>query len=241
MTGKHAVVTGGGRGIGLAIARALAQAGANVSIISRSVPDTGDRFHRVPADLLEETQIAAAFAAARARHGPIAILINNSGIAESAPLKRTSRAMWDRIIGTNLTGAFLCSRAVIDEMLSAGYGRIINIASIAGLYGAPYISAYCASKHGLIGFSRSLAAELEGSGVTVNSVCPGYTDTEMMSRAIENIMQKSRISEREAREHLAETNPGGRIVEAQEVADAVVALCLSDATNREIILPPSSP
>jgi NAD(P)-dependent dehydrogenase (short-subunit alcohol dehydrogenase family) len=235
--GKHAVVTGGGRGIGLAIARVLKERGAKVSVVSRSAADAGDGFFCVQGDVSNEESIASAFALARGRNGRISILVNNAGIAESAPLKRTGKAMWDRILGINLTGTFLCTSLVLDEMLAEKWGRIVNIASIAGLYGAPYISAYTASKHGVMGFTRAAAAELEGSGVTVNAICPGYTESDMMSQAIENIVRRTGISAPQAREQLARTNPGGRIVSAEEVAQAAIALIEGDANDREVVLP----
>lgn len=237
IAGKHAVVTGGGTGIGLAIARALESEGAKVSIISRSAPDTGDGFFRANADVSDEASFAAAMAICRRENGPVAILVNNSGIAESAPLKRTTKAVWDRIIGINLTGTYLGCRLAIDDMLAAKWGRIINLASIAGLYGAPYISAYAASKHGVIGLTRSLAAELAESGVTVNAVCPGYTQTGMMDQAIENIVRRTGLTAEEARAQLARSNPGGRLVTAQEVAQAVIDLIWSGANGRETVLP----
>jgi 3-hydroxybutyrate dehydrogenase len=235
--GKHAVVTGGGRGIGLAIARTLKASGARVSIVSRSAPDTGDGFFRVAADVSDETSIGKALALCREANGPVAILVNNAGIAQSASLKRMDKAMWDRIIGVNLTGTYLCSHLVIEEMLAAKWGRIVNVSSIAGLYGVPTISAYASSKHGVMGFTRSIAAELQGSGVTMNAICPGYTETEMMDQAIANIVRRTGVSPEEARLELARTNPGGRIVSAQEVADAALALCAGEENGREIVLP----
>lgn len=237
IAGKHAVVTGGGRGIGLAIARALKSHGAKLSIISRTAPDTGDGFFRVSADVSDEASVAHAFDACRAANGPVAILVNNSGIAEGAPLKRTDKAMWDRIIGTNLTGTYLCSHAAIEEMLDAKWGRIVNVASIAGLYGAPYISAYTASKHGVMGFTRALSAELEGSGVTVNAICPGYTETDMMEQAVTNIVTRTGMPADQARLQLAQTNPGGRLVTLEEIAEAAIALIEGGANGREVILP----
>jgi NAD(P)-dependent dehydrogenase (short-subunit alcohol dehydrogenase family) len=237
IAGKHAVVSGGGKGIGLAIARTLKASGAFVSIISRTAPDTGDDFFRTEADVSNEASVATAFARCREAGGPIAILINNAGVAESAPLKRTDKAMWDRIIAINLTGTYLCTRMVLEEMLAANWGRIVNVASIAGLHGAPYISAYTASKHGVIGLTRALSAELANTGVTVNAVCPGYTETQMMDRAIENIVRRAGVTPEQARMHLAQTNPGGRLVRAEEVAQAVVGVCEGDETGQELILP----
>jgi NAD(P)-dependent dehydrogenase (short-subunit alcohol dehydrogenase family) len=237
IAGKHAVVTGGGKGIGLAVARALRANGANVSIVSRSAPDTGDDFVRVSADVSDERAVAQAFARCRAANGPISILVNNSGIAESAPFKRTDKAMWDRIVGTNLTGTYLCTRHAIDEMLHAGWGRIVNIASIAGLYGAPYITAYTASKHGVVGLTRALAAELSGSGVTVNAICPGYTETDMVDHAVENIVRRTGMGADQARLQLARTNPGGRFATLEEISSAVVGLCEGEESGREVILP----
>jgi NAD(P)-dependent dehydrogenase (short-subunit alcohol dehydrogenase family) len=238
LTRKHALVTGGARGIGLAIASKLAGEGARVSVVSRSaVRATGVEFFRAQADVTDEEQIRRAFDACRKANGAIEILINNSGVAESASVTRTELAMWDRIVATNLTGTFLCTREVVREMVAAGWGRIVNVASTAGLEGAPYISAYCASKHGVVGFTRAVAAELARTGVTVNAVCPGYTQTEMMERAIANITAKTGRDEAATRELMAQGNPQGRIATTDEVACGVLDLVKGSATGLAIVVP----
>ena len=236
--GRHAVVTGGGSGIGLAIATMLAERGARVSVLSRAMlaRDEACDFTRVATDVRDEESVRQAFDRCRTANGPIAMLINNAGIAESAPFTRTDRALWDRTIATNLTGTYLCTQAAAREMREAAYGRVVNIASIAGLAGAPYIAAYCASKHGVVGLTRALAEEWRGSGVTVNAVCPGYTQTAMMESAVSNIVAKTGVSRDEAIAQLAATNPSGRIVTASEVADAVVALIESDRTGEALVI-----
>lgn len=244
LDGKHAVVTGGGRGIGLAIVGALAARGARVSVASRAPGELHLKLHDgsyhpfvTAIDVTSEEQVASGFERCRAANGPIEILVNNSGIAESAPLSRTSLAMWERIVATNMTGTFLCTRAVTGEMQSARWGRIVNVASIAGLGGAPYISAYCASKHGVVGFTRAIAAEFDGSGITCNAVCPGYTETEMLRRATENIVKYTGASEESARERLAKSNPGGRIATVQDVAGAVLDLVTGSRNGVAVIVP----
>jgi 3-hydroxybutyrate dehydrogenase len=248
VAGKHALVTGGTRGIGLGIASLLAREGARVSIVSRSrvtlSPSTplrtgsveGEAFF-AQADVTDEAQVTRAFAACRERNGPIAILVNNAGVAESAPLTRTERGMWDRIMAANATGTFLCTREAVPDMIAAGWGRVVNIASTAGLMGAPYIAAYCASKHAVVGFTRAIAAELAAKGVTVNAICPGYTDTDMMGRAIENITARTGRSKEEARELMSSGNPEGRIATVEEVAQAVLDLVNDSTTGAALVVP----
>ena len=237
LSGKHALVTGGSRGIGRAVALALAAHGARVSIVSRSPARVDGDFVVAQADVSDEAQVQHAFAVCRKASGPIEILVNNSGISDSAPLNRTSKALFDRIVATNLTGTFLCSREAAQDMLIAKWGRILNVASIAGLYGAPYISAYCASKHGVIGLTRAIAAEFGGTGITANAICPGYTETDMMQQAISKIVSFTGASERSARETLAGMNPEGRIASVEEVAQASVDLICSDKNGISLVIP----
>ena len=231
LAGLHAVVTGGGTGIGAAIAAALAAEGARLTLMGRrpeplqataaALPEA----EALPCDVTDETAVAAAFAAAAARGGPVALLVNNAGAVESAPLQRTSLALFRRMLDVNLTGAFLCSRAALPGMIDGGFGRIVNVASTAGLRGYPYVAAYCAAKHGLVGLTRALALELAKRPVTVNAVCPGYTETALVAGALDTIVAKTGRSRHEASAELARGNPQGRLVQPAEVAAAVAFLC----------------
>jgi NAD(P)-dependent dehydrogenase (short-subunit alcohol dehydrogenase family) len=241
IAGRHAVVTGGSRGIGLAVAQRLVQEGARVSIVSRT-PATlslskGDKVFCATADVCDESEIRRALQECRDANGSIDILVNNAGIVESAPLARTSSKMWDRIIATNLTGTFLCSREVIAEMTAAQWGRIVNVASTAGLAGAPYIAAYCASKHGVVGFTRAVAAEVAATGVTVNAICPGYTETDILRSAVANITAKTGRDEEETRRFFAANNPQGRIATVEEVTEGVLMLVTGSQTGVAMIVP----
>src|SRR5262245_48573300 len=187
-------------------------------------------------DVTDEAAIARGVAAISASLGQVDVLVNNAGIAESAPLARTDAALWERHLRVNATGPYLLARAVLPGMLARGWGRVINVASLAGLYGAPYVTAYTASKHALVGFTRALAAEVAGKGVTVNAICPGYVATEMTWRGARNIAARTGKSYDEAVAAMARINPGGRLVEPAEVAAVAVKLLADDATSGETIV-----
>jgi NAD(P)-dependent dehydrogenase (short-subunit alcohol dehydrogenase family) len=235
LDGRHAVVTGGGRGIGAAVAQTLAAAGARITLMGRSEAALQDKASGLPTaravrcDITEEAGVAAAFVEAAAAFGPVAILVNNAGAAESAPFVRTSLALLRRMLEVNLIGTFLCSRAALPDMIEAGFGRIVNVASIAGLKGAAYVSAYCAAKHGVIGLTRALALETATKGITVNAVCPSYTDTDMTRAAVANIVAKTGRSAADAEMELVRKNPQGRLVRPEEVAATVLWLCAPGA------------
>jgi NAD(P)-dependent dehydrogenase (short-subunit alcohol dehydrogenase family) len=235
LEGRHAVVTGGGRGIGAAVARSLAGEGAFVAVLGRDparlaaqVESLGGaaRACAVAVDVTEEDSVRAAFGAVRDRLGRIDILVNNAGQALSAPLARTDLALWQRMLAVNLTGTFLCTREALPEMIDRGQGRIVNVASTAGLVGYAYVAAYCAAKHGVIGLTRAAALEAARTAVTVNAVCPGYTETDIVADAVANIVAKTGKTEAEARAALVARNPQGRMVQPDEVAEAVLWLCL---------------
>jgi NAD(P)-dependent dehydrogenase (short-subunit alcohol dehydrogenase family) len=231
LEGRHAVVTGGGRGIGAAIATALAAAGARVTLMGRNEALLEEKAEKLPVgqavrcDVTEEAAVGAAFAAATRAFGPVAILVNNAGAAESAPFVRTSLELLRRMLDVNLIGTFLCSRAALPDMFEVSFGRIVNVASIAGLKGAAYVSAYCAAKHGVVGLTRALALETATKGITVNAVCPSYTDTDMVRNAIANIALKTGRSAAEAEAELVGKNPQCRLIRPEEVAATVLWLC----------------
>jgi NAD(P)-dependent dehydrogenase (short-subunit alcohol dehydrogenase family) len=231
---RHAVVTGASRGIGSAIAAALAAEGVRVSLLGRDEGrlaqvsgNLGGPTRAIPVtvDVADEKSVHEAFAAARRHFGPVHILINNAGKAASAKFTDTDSAAWNEIMGVNLTGTYLCTREAIPDMLQLGFGRIVNIASIAGLRGAAYISAYVASKHAVIGLTRSLALEFATKNITVNAICPGYTDTDIVKDAIANIRAKTGRSETEALAALVATNPQRRLIKPEEVAHSALWVC----------------
>ena len=248
LTGRHALVTGASRGIGAAIAAALVADGARVSLVGRDAgrlaavsAELGGAERAVPivADVTDARSVHAAFATARQRLGPVQILVNNAGQAASAKFTDTDEALWHRLIGVNLTGTYLCTREAIADMLQAGSGRIVNIASIAGLRGAAYVSAYVASKHAVIGLTRALALEYATRNITVNAVCPGYTDTDMVRHAIDNIKAKTGRSEGEILANLTATNPQRRLITPAEVSNAVLWLCrpgTESVTGQSIVI-----
>ena len=232
LQGRHALVTGGGRGIGAAIAEALAAAGARVTLLGRTTAELEKTAAALPggaravtADVTDARQVERAFAAARDAGGEISILVNNAGLAKSRPLTKGDEAFWRMMLDVNLTGAWHCTRAVLPAMLAANWGRIVSVSSTAGLRGYAYCTAYCAAKHGLVGFTRALALEVAKSGITVNAVCPGFTDTGVVRDAVRAISEQSARSESEARQTLISFNPQQRFVEPEEVANAVLWLC----------------
>lgn len=243
--GRHAVVTGGGSGIGAAIARELAGLGAKLTLIGRrrsaveavAASLAGSGHGAAVADVTDHDGIASIMASAANELGPIDILVNNAGVARSAPLTRTSMELWRETLAVNLDGTYNCIHAVLPAMLAAGWGRIVNVASTAGLTGGAYITAYCAAKHGVVGLTRALAIEVATRGVTVNAVCPGFTETPLLVDAVANIVARTGRSEAEAKDVLASSNPQGRLVQPEEVARAVAWLCLpgSAAINGQAI------
>ena len=242
---KTAFITGGGRGIGRAVAHAFAHEGARVFVVARTTAEVervageirvefGERAAaHAPCDVADARSVEPAFAAAREFFGgPLDVLVNNAGIAESSKFAETSDEFWRRHLDVNLTGTFNCMRAALPSMVERGWGRVINVASVAGKTGAPYVAAYTASKHGVVGLTRSVALEVARTGVTVNAVCPGYVDTDMTTRAVENIQAKTGRSASDALEIIKRMSPQQRLVTPEEVA--ALALLLASHDGRGI-------
>jgi NAD(P)-dependent dehydrogenase (short-subunit alcohol dehydrogenase family) len=241
LDGHHALVTGAGSGIGAATALALARGGARVSLAGRRLAPLEDVARGMPQgssvavdafDVTSEVAVSDGLKRARSALGPVTILVNNAGEAPSAPFEKTDPALWSRTIAVNLNGAYLVSRAVLSDLKARGAGaRLINIASTAGLVGYSYVAAYCAAKHGLIGLTRALALEFAKTGITFNAICPGFTETPLVARAVETIVAKTGRSEALAKAELTKSNPQGRLVRPEEVADAVLWLASPGAAS----------
>jgi NAD(P)-dependent dehydrogenase (short-subunit alcohol dehydrogenase family) len=250
LAGKHALVTGGGTGIGAAIALALANASAKVTICGRRrepLEATAAEYNNIAvetADVTNEESIAQLYARAQTVRGPFDIVVANAGNARSAPAEKITRELWMSTLHTNLTGAFLSVQPAIASMRQRHWGRIIFIASSAGLKGYAYVAPYVAAKHGVVGLARALALETATDGITVNAVCPGYTETPLLTQAVARIVANTKRSEADVRATLAADNPDGRLVQPQEIADVVLRLCTDESdsiTGQAIAIPGDQP
>jgi NAD(P)-dependent dehydrogenase (short-subunit alcohol dehydrogenase family) len=235
ITGKHALVTGGGTGVGRAIALALAETGVAVTICGRrkeqlaAVADANKRISAIAADVTDEAAMTALYAEAEKARGPVDIVVANAGMSGSSPAQRTSLGDWQRTLDVNLTGSFLTVKPALAGMTSAKSGRVVFVASTAGLKGYAYVAPYVAAKHGVVGLMRALATELARTGVTVNAVCPGFVETDMLGESVQRIVDKTGRTVEQARASLAATNPQARFIQPQEVAAAVLWLCSAAA------------
>jgi NAD(P)-dependent dehydrogenase (short-subunit alcohol dehydrogenase family) len=249
LQGRHALVTGGGRGIGASIVRSLVSLGARVSMLGRTaatlealateLKSSGAMTFCATADVSKRESVDTAFAAARTLFGPIEILINNAGQAISGPITKRDDALWDRLLAINLSGTYFGMQAALPDMLQSGFGRIVNIASTAGLTGYPYVAAYCAAKHGVIGLTRAVAREVATRNITVNAVCPGYTDTDLVREAASKISAVTGRKLEDALQAMTKSNPQGRLIQPDEVANAVAWLCMpgsESVTGQSIVV-----
>ena len=237
---QHAVVTGGGSGIGAAIAKAMTEAGARVTLLGRNAERLRNKAQELGtdsqvADVTDRGQVATAFAAAAEQNGTVTILVNNAGAAEAMPFGKMDDELWDSLIAVNLTGVYNCTKVAIGAMVEAGSGRVVNIASTAALTGYAYVSAYCAAKHGVVGLTRALALEYATKGVTVNAVCPGYTNTELIEKAIDKIVAATGRSRDEALAEMVKVNPQRRLIEPEEVAATVMWICQQESITGQAI------
>lgn len=237
VAGKHAVVTGGARGIGRAVASRLHAMGAAVTLMGRNQAALEETSNTLAgsrwqiADVTDAASVAAAFAAATKKSGAVDILVNNAGAAESTPFLKTSNELWERMLAVNLTGMFNCQKEVLAPMREIGWGRIVNVVSTAGLIGYAYVAAYCAAKHGAIGLTRALALETARDGITVNAICPGFTETDLLEDSIQNIMNTTGRSRAEAEKSLTAVNPQRRFIRPEEIAATVAWLCSAGADS----------
>jgi NAD(P)-dependent dehydrogenase (short-subunit alcohol dehydrogenase family) len=239
LRGSHAVVTGGGTGIGAAIARLLAEEGAKLTLVGRRRGPletlSGELGTLVAsADVTKRQEVEAAFAAAREANGPITILVNNAGAAAGVPFSKVTEELWRNMLAVNLDGMFHCCQAALADLLAAEAGRIVTVASMAGLHGFAYASPYIAAKHGAVGLTRALAAEYASTGLRVNAVCPGFVATDMTDQSVANISAKTGRSAEEARAELARLNPSGRLITPEEVASAVLDLVTSERNGEAV-------
>lgn len=242
LAGVHAVVTGGAQGIGAAIVRQFAKGGMDVTFMSRNKQKLEtlqqelqstypQKFASLSVDLTDPSAVKAAFREIQSKHGEVHILVNNAGSVVSAPFRKTDLELWEKTIQVNLRSVYLCIQEVLPPMLKAKQGRIVNIASTAGIKGYPYVSAYCAAKHGVVGLTKALACEVAGNGVTVNAVCPGYTDTDLLRNSIAEVSGKTGKTIGEVETEFLRNVPQGRFIQPQEVASVVFWLCQPEQSS----------